>query len=461
MFIYIIINLNKREGKLKNFSKKIAIAAIPVVMALSAPKVESKILLMSQEGWEVSFDGAANAFVMKNSATVAPTSASIGANGAATFETAGGVIGGGTGGESVGIVTGLLPNVWGMTLKAPTSGGIDMQARLGLYTHMNGGENGLGNGQLNIRETNGSISGSFGTILIGRSLGIHQSSAILNDMLLFGSGAAATGASSNTTLGRIGLGYLYTDFQPQVSWTTPGLGPLGFKVGIFDPMEVHSETGAADATELTSPRVEAEVTYATSVSGVNANFWVDATYQYAEFTTAAQAVSFNGSGTSTNHGGEGDKGIDTAGVGFGAKLSYDKFSAVVTGFYASGLGMRSQRSVGPITGTTTTAAASSGALDALGKPRQTYGGYAQITADLGALNVGYSYGGNYAVQTGNDLASTTVAEIGGQTMHSAMAWHNVTDQFRIIIEGGFVERGWHLGAGQEDTFGGVGGFFFW
>ena len=86
---------------------------------------------------------------------------------------------------------------------------------------MNGGENSLGNGELNIRETSGSVAGSFGTVLVGRSLGIHQSNAILNDMLLFGVGAAASGANNNTTLGRIGLGYLYTDFKPQISWTLP------------------------------------------------------------------------------------------------------------------------------------------------------------------------------------------------------------------------------------------------
>ena len=45
------------------FSKKLAIVAIPAAMALSAPEeTKSKLLLMSQEGWEVSFDGAANAF---------------------------------------------------------------------------------------------------------------------------------------------------------------------------------------------------------------------------------------------------------------------------------------------------------------------------------------------------------------------------------------------------------------
>ena len=93
------------------FSKKIAVAAIPAVMAL-ASNVDSKILLMSQEGWEVSFDGAANAFIMKNSGDAAPTT-----SGGAAFtpSTYGGISGAS---DDTSIVTGLLPNVWGMTLKA-------------------------------------------------------------------------------------------------------------------------------------------------------------------------------------------------------------------------------------------------------------------------------------------------------------------------------------------------------
>ena len=219
-------------------SKKIAVAAIPAVMALASTNVDSKILLMSQEGWEVSFDGAANAFIMQNSGTNAPTT-----SGGATvgFDTTAGIINARN--TETSIVTGLLPNVWGMTLKAPTANGLDVSARLGLYTHMNGGENALGNGEINIRETSGSVSGAFGTVLIGRSLGIHQSNAILNDMLLFGVGGGASAGNNNTTLGRIGIGYLYTDFQPQVSWTLPDLGSgFGAKVGIFDPKDVAADT---------------------------------------------------------------------------------------------------------------------------------------------------------------------------------------------------------------------------
>ena len=112
------------------FSKKIAIAAVPAVMALASTNVDSKILLMSQEGWEVSFDGAANAFIMKNSGDAAPTHFRW--NNWHLEQTTYGGVSGAT--DDTSIVTGLLPNVWGMTLKAPTANGLDVSARLGLYT---------------------------------------------------------------------------------------------------------------------------------------------------------------------------------------------------------------------------------------------------------------------------------------------------------------------------------------
>ena len=50
-----------------------------------------------------------------------------------------------------------------------------------------------------------------------------------------------------------------------------------------------------------------------------------------------------------------------------------------------------------------------------------------------------------------------------QTMHSGMIWHNVTDNFRLVAEGGYTEKTWYLADSeeQEDSFGGVGAFFFW
>jgi hypothetical protein len=427
-------------------------------MALASTNVDSKILLMSQEGWEVSFDGAANAFIMQNSGTNVPTTSG---GTAVAFDGTAGIINARN--SETSIVTGLLPNVWGMTLKAPTANGLDMSARLGLYTHMNGGENALGNGQINIRETSGTISGFFGSVLVGRSLGIHQSNAILNDMLLFGVGAGASAGNSNTTLGRIGVGYLYTDFQPMVAWTLPELGN-GFaaKVAILDPKDVAADTSANSATDHSAPRVEAQITWNGDFlqTGVGVNLWVDGTYQHTGRTLAETQSRQNAAGVDREH-----DHVESAGVGFGTKLSYEGFSLVATGFYASGLGMRGQHSVLPIMQTQDanngTIAGSTGALDDDGKERKSYGGYIQGTFDFGqGTNIGYSYGGNYLRMTGSDMNNLGTSN--ANTMHSGMIWHNVTDNFRLIAEGGYAEKSWYLADDdQEDSFGGIGAFFFW
>ena len=435
-------------------SKKIAVAAIPAVMALASTNVDSKILLMSQEGWEVSFDGAANAFIMQNSGTNAPTTSG---GSAVSFDGTANIVAANN--SETSIVTGLLPNVWGMTLKAPTANGLDMSARLGLYTHMNGGENALGNGQINIRETSGTISGFFGSVLVGRSLGIHQSNAILNDMLLFGVGASASAGNSNTTLGRIGVGYLYTDFQPMVAWTLPELGN-GFaaKVALLDPKDVAADTVANSATDHSAPRVEAQITWNGDFfqTGVGVNLWVDGTYQHTGRTAAETQSRQASAGVDREH-----DSVESAGVGFGTKLSYEGFSLVATGFYASGLGMRGQHSVLPIMQANLGTPVSTGALDDDGKERKTYGGYIQGTFDFGqGTNIGYSYGGNYMRMTGSDM--NNLGTTNANTMHSGMIWHNVTDNFRLIAEGGYAEKSWYLADDdQEDTFGGVGAFFFW
>ena len=164
------------------FSKKLAIVAIPAAMALSAPEeTKSKLLLMSQEGWEVSFDGAANAFYTFQDSGEFETP-----NGVGTRE--GDLAIRDEGEQSSNIQVGLLPNVWGMTLKAPTTGGLDMEARLGLYTHINGGTTAGGwnnNGLINNRETSFSVSGDFGTVLFGRTLRLFQQKAIVSDQTSF------------------------------------------------------------------------------------------------------------------------------------------------------------------------------------------------------------------------------------------------------------------------------------
>ena len=290
-------------------------------------------------------------------------------------------------------------------------------------------------------------------------------------MLLFGVGAAASANNSNTTLGRIGLGYLYTDFQPQISWTLPGYdalgGNFGAKIGIFDPDDIVSDVAAYSATDKHAPRVEAQITYNGGIGDLGINLWVDGSYQNTERTDAESAAYSNNYGAPTSSAGQpstvtsGDTDVDSAAVGFGTKVSYQGFSIVASGFYGTAMGIRGQHAVQGLGAT--------GALDPLGNVRQSYGGYLQGTYDFGqGTSAGYSYGGNCLRRTERDMylytpndGSQATGIMNCQTMHSGMIWHNVTDNFRLVAEGGFTEKTWYLALEEQYSFGGVGAFFFW
>ena len=74
---------------------------------------------------------------------------------------------------------------------------------------------------------------SWGTVKMGKDLGIFASDAILNDITLLGVGGAATGGI--TTLGGIGSGYLYPAFRGQMAYTTPNMNGLQVTLGITNP----------------------------------------------------------------------------------------------------------------------------------------------------------------------------------------------------------------------------------
>ena len=468
-----------------NIKKKIALAAIPAVMALSSTDVSSKVLLMSDNGWEVSFDGAANAFHTYTSTgsmdtlgyynqytTGGETAASGIINGAGNANVVAGTFQNQASGQDISSISvGLLPNVFGFTVKAPTKNGLDVSGRLGLYTHMNATGNSGDNNVINIRETSLTVAGSFGSVLMGRSLGIHQSNAILNDMTLFGVGATA-GNIAGTTLGRIGVGYVYADWYPQITWTTPGLGPIGAKIGILQATPLQSSTGA-DATNTKYPRVEAQLDYSFEFNGLGGYVWVDGQYQNLARTLAESQLYEARNNASTGGGvartaisDDQSEGIDVGGVAFGTRLTFQGFKLVASGFFNHGLGMQFQGNVG---------GAYSGSLDERGKARHFYGGYLQGTYDFGqGTNVGYSYGSNHLVGTGQDHGEINQRYTlgGGGTArtdaiqnyvesHMGMIWHNVTDDFRVIAEGVFSEAHWHGAGSQESTQVSVGAFFFW
>ncbi len=74
--------------------------------------------------------------------------------------------------------------------------------------------------------------GTWGSLTMGKELGLFQRGNILTDMTLLGVGVG--GGGRGTALGRIGYGYLYTDFRPQLTYTTPAGRPTSISIGLFE-----------------------------------------------------------------------------------------------------------------------------------------------------------------------------------------------------------------------------------
>lgn len=140
------------------------------------------------------------------------------------------------------ISTGLLPSALGVGGKTRQND-LDIAFQFTFFTGVNAenagtggfaGNGGQGN-SLNIRQAFLTFGdASWGTIKMGRDLGVFGSDAILSDMTLLGVGTGA-GGGGNSTLGRIGSGYLYADWVGQIQYASPNWNGFSFAVAAREP----------------------------------------------------------------------------------------------------------------------------------------------------------------------------------------------------------------------------------
>jgi predicted porin len=166
--------------------------------------------------------------------------------------------------NSNSVSVGLLPSSIQVSINTQQSG-IDLGAYFGAYVGGNninwgtfGANNGgspvaLGTAGIDFRQVYGTLgTPTFGTVKVGRDLGMFAADAILNDATLFGVGTpVANFAPNNTTLGRIGLGYIYADWIPQISYKSPSFYGLTWAVGLFTPLDEVPVSGDPQSATLT------------------------------------------------------------------------------------------------------------------------------------------------------------------------------------------------------------------
>jgi predicted porin len=274
------------------------------------------------------------------------------------------------------IESGLLPSALVFSAKT-TQEGFDIGVTFGFYPGINnggqvGGANspganiGLGNTGIDMRQNFLTFGDKeMGTIKMGRDLGLFGSDAILSDMTLLGVGSSINPSNpGNTTSGRIGYGYIYADWIPQITYITPSFDGFQVSAGIFQPINMIDFQFLNVATNSSVPMFQAKATYDFKVNeDIKAGrIWASTLYE------RAVAPGTGGSQNVGVAGYAGDVGVKANVYGFEPVLYYYQGRGIgTTGLFLNG-------------------------FDATGQQRNSRGGYAQVSHAFGKWKPSFSYG---------------------------------------------------------------------
>ncbi|HTL20994.1 MAG TPA: hypothetical protein VL220_09780 [Steroidobacteraceae bacterium] len=396
-------------------------------LALPAAAIDLK---NADGSWTFSLNGNVNVDYIWSSCEDASSAVSVG--GGLTC------VGTASGSNVSNIGNGLLPAAFVFGV-ATTQAGIDITGHLGLYPGIatndggspnlqagtsNGSSNtALGTTGLDVRQVYMTFGNkSMGTFTLGRQIGLFGADAILNDMTLPGVGApgsAASAAPSNTTLGGIGWGYIYTDWLAQIDYTTPDISGFSFTVGVFDPLNSLTEPADATVEPKKAPGFHGKVSFTLPFS--------DTAKLYASVAGLSQKQNYDSLSLGT---------YDYTGNAVDVFVKLDISNLEVFGYYYHG------------TGVGTTALFLLGAYN--GQTRKSDGYLAQATYKFGALKVGVQYGeskldyANSADQGANPslLQSNRKGTVG--------FYYSLTDNLTLLAEGSETKSYAHVAGPNGD-----------
>jgi hypothetical protein len=187
-------------------------------------------------------------------------------------------------------------------------------------------------------------------------------------MTLFTAGVVdMTAVRGGTSLGHIGYGYLYCNFGPQFRYTSPNMGGVSVALEVAEPYQITIDSGKQNV-----PRLEAEVSYATTFKGGSVKAWLSAIEQ-TDTRAATAGIRPGGHNLSL-------------GVAPGFNVAFGPVGIMGSGYYGTGLGMVSTQDGGAFTSAIT---------DQFGNQRTFWGFLAQTTFQAtDAIRLAVNYGAN-------------------------------------------------------------------
>jgi len=368
--------------------------------------------------WKLSISGNVNAHYIYSRCDTSPNAI---AGGLACID---------TDSSSSSVSNGLLPADLSIS-GATTQGAYDIGFTFGLYpgisTNTGASPNGpdqkgtthtaLGTAGLDIRQVFLTFGNKdMGTVMAGRNIGLFGADAILNDMTLLGVGGGngTYAAPANTSLGSIGLGYIYTDWLSQINYMTPDLSGVKATIGIFDPLNTISQIPASKK----APGVHAKVAYTAGPLYLSAS----GLFQQQRNTTTGTAALVT------------DGNYNSWAVDFGGK--YDIAGFEVAGWYYVGKGV----------GTTGLFVSSS---DAFGHARDSDGFLAQVTYKFMATKFGINYGQSVLKAASGDTGLDRAQLVEKNDKVTLGVYQDLTANLMLLLEVSRIES--QNQAGQTNT----------
>lgn len=349
-------------------------------------------------------------------------------------------LGDGNADNSANITTGLLPNylsVSGKTRQNDLDVGFTISIQPGSSTTRALVQNQNGNNQENRQAFLTFGDASWGSIKLGKDLGIFASDAILNDMTLLGVGAGAGSLAGNTTtLGRIGTGYIYADWKSQIAYTSPNWNGFQFTAGVTQAWNAIGDgSGTAGALAASGsafsstrggsqPAFEGKASYEWT-GDVAGKVWASAISQKVDNLQAFDGLTT----TAVNLGSERAYAWD-----IGTTVKVADFG--LTGYYydGKGIGQTGQLVQG---------------FSANGKRRDSKGGYVQGTYTVpgAGTKLGLSWGQSKLDGNSGDAFNDIKDE-----MWTVGAYHPLTKHLNLVAEYSDVKRKFNnTGAGTDEA----------
>jgi len=383
--------------------KRLTLLLLGLALGVTATARAQGLTMQMSNGWAFSFSGNVNAFWVFTKATNGgPTNSSVRTGllpAFATFEAKGKEAG-----MNLGIHFGFAPQIQNGNA-IPGAGAV----------HDNFGNGTQAGAQIDMRQVYLTFGGPWGQILAGRELALFGRQNILNDQTLFGVGAVGVGGGGGggTTLGRIGYGYVYPNFNAQVTYSTKPGTPAQLSIGLFQP----SVVGTSPYAYTKIPRVEAELTWSQRSGKNKYSGWVGGLWQ-----------------TTSNAPDTGGASLSTFGGTVGLRGDFQELSVVVTGYLSKGLGT--------VLGFSDVAGGPVSANDSTGRPGD--GGYVQLGYTFNkktTLAGSWGFSRLKNASSGEGAAANNSAVRTQWTAYTVGIYHQWTKSMKLVFEGTREQEG--------------------